>query len=104
MRLACRVQRPRRNNLLQGRRFPPCRHSKVRDREDAITKHASRVRSSESAHSLLGSTVHSRVMKQILLRIPAVFAKISFAELVKSPRGHFLSARKIMLPQHALDP
>ena len=44
------------------------------------------------------------VMKQILLRVPAVFAEIRFRELPQAPRGHFLSTRKIMLPQHALDP
>ena len=43
-------------------------------------------------------------MKQILLRVPAVFAEIRFRELPQPLRGHFPSTRKIMLPQHALDP
>src|SRR4029077_15872383 len=44
------------------------------------------------------------LMKQILLRIAAVFAEVGFSELPQPLRGHFLSTRKIMLPQHALDP
>ena len=44
------------------------------------------------------------VMKQILLRIPAVFSEVRFRELPEPLRGHFLSTRKIMLPQHAFDP
>src|SRR6266536_1810123 len=43
-------------------------------------------------------------MKQILLRVPAVFAEIGFRELAKPLRAHLPSTRKIMLPQHALDP
>ena len=43
-------------------------------------------------------------MKQILLRVPAVFAEIRFGELPQPLRRHFPSTRKIMLPQHALDP
>src|SRR6266436_2282749 len=44
------------------------------------------------------------VMKQILLRVPAVFSEVRFRELPEPLRGHFLSTRKIMLPQHALNP
>ena len=43
-------------------------------------------------------------MKQILLRISAVFSEVRFRELPQPLRGHFLSTRKIMLLQHALDP
>src|SRR5215831_5185595 len=43
-------------------------------------------------------------MKQILLRISAVFSEVRFRELPQPLRGHFLSTRKIMLPQYALDP
>src|SRR5512144_3047314 len=50
------------------------------------------------------STVHPRVMKQILLRVSAMFAEISFGELPQPLRANFPSTRKIMLPQHALDP
>src|SRR5262245_46608265 len=44
------------------------------------------------------------VMKQILLRISAVFAEITLGELAQPLLGHPLSPRKIMLPQHTLDP
>src|SRR5580765_1047136 len=43
-------------------------------------------------------------MKQILLRISTVFSEVRFRELPQPLRGHFLSTREIMLPQHALDP
>jgi hypothetical protein len=39
-----------------------------------------------------------RVMKQILLRVSAVFSEVRFRELPQPLRGHFLSTRKIMLP------
>src|SRR4029077_4731648 len=45
-----------------------------------------------------------RVMKQILLRVATVFAEVRFRELPQPLRAHFLSTRKIILPQHALDP
>ena len=44
------------------------------------------------------------MMKQILLRVSAVFAEIGFRKLPQPLRGHFPSPRKIVLPQHALDP
>src|SRR5438034_6624799 len=44
------------------------------------------------------------VMKQILLRIPAVFSEVRYRELPEPLRGHFLATRKIMLPQYARDP
>ena len=43
-------------------------------------------------------------MKQILLRVPAVFAEIGFGELPQPLRAHLLSTREIMLPQRPLDP
>src|SRR4030095_10027772 len=43
-------------------------------------------------------------MKHILLRVPTMFAEISFRELPQALRAHLLSRRKIMLPQDALDP
>jgi hypothetical protein len=52
----------------------------------------------------MSSRRHTRVMKQILLRVSAVFAEISLGELPQPLRGHFLSTRKIMLPQNAFDP
>ena len=52
----------------------------------------------------MSSRRQPRVMKQILLRVPAVFAEISLGELPQPLRAYFLSTRKIMLPQHALDP
>src|SRR5438094_9592654 len=44
------------------------------------------------------------MMKQILLRVPAVFAEIIFGEDAKPLRRHLFSTGKIMLRQHALDP
>src|SRR4029450_10935530 len=44
------------------------------------------------------------VMKQILLRVPAVFSKVPVREFSQPLRGHFPSTREIMLPQDALDP
>src|SRR5215475_2520122 len=52
----------------------------------------------------LNSRSHPRVMKQILLRVSAVFAEISVGELAQPVQGHSLSPRKIMLSQHTLDP
>jgi hypothetical protein len=43
-------------------------------------------------------------MKQVLLRIPAVFPKIGFGEFTQLLRCHFLPAREIMLSQNPLDP
>src|SRR6266480_2881098 len=50
------------------------------------------------------STVHPRMMKQVLLRVPTVFAEICLGELAQPLRGHFISTRKITLPQHTLYP
>src|ERR1041385_7186688 len=47
---------------------------------------------------------HPGVMKQILLRVPAMFSEVRLRELPQPPCGHFLSRRKIMLPQHSFDP
>ena len=52
----------------------------------------------------IAASATPRLMKQILLRVPAVFAEIGFGELAKPLRAHLPSTRKIMLPQHALDP
>ena len=52
----------------------------------------------------ISSRSHTRIMKQILLRVPAVFAEVRFRELPQPLRRHFPSTRKIMLPQNALDP
>ena len=52
----------------------------------------------------MSSRRHARMMKQILLRVATVFAEVRFRELPQPLRGHFLSTREIMLPQHALDP
>src|SRR5947209_9580547 len=52
----------------------------------------------------IAASATPRLMKQILLRVPAVFAEIGFGELAKPLRVHLPSTRKIMLPQHALDP
>ena len=43
-------------------------------------------------------------MKQVLLRVPAVFAEISLGEQPQALRSYFLSAGKIMLLQYTLDP
>jgi hypothetical protein len=43
-------------------------------------------------------------MKQVLLRIPAVFAKIGFGKFTQLLRRHFLPAREIMLSQNPFDP
>jgi hypothetical protein len=43
-------------------------------------------------------------MKQILLRVTSMFAKIGFAKFAQPLRRHFLRPRKIFLPQNALDP
>src|SRR6185436_4338463 len=45
-----------------------------------------------------------RLMKQILLRVSAVFSKVRLSKLMQPPRGQSLPTRKIMLPQDALDP
>src|SRR6266481_2241423 len=52
----------------------------------------------------IAASATPRLMKQILLRVSAVFTEISLGELLQPLRGHFLSTREIMLPQHALDP
>src|SRR5262249_47953181 len=52
----------------------------------------------------IAASSRSRVMKQILLCVSAVFTEISLGELAQPRSGHFLSTRKIMLPQHTLDP
>src|SRR6266576_1714585 len=52
----------------------------------------------------IAASATPRLMKQILLRVPAVFAEIGFGELAKPLHAHLPSPRKIMLPQHALDP
>src|SRR6266550_9369150 len=52
----------------------------------------------------IAASATPRLVKQILLRVPAVFAEIGFGELAKPLRAHLPSTRKIMLPQHALDP
>jgi hypothetical protein len=41
---------------------------------------------------------HPGMMKQILLRVPAVFAKIRFGKLTQPLRRRSFSTRKIMLP------
>src|SRR5438094_2129580 len=43
-------------------------------------------------------------MKQILLRMPAVFAEIRFRKLTQPLCRHLLSTREILLPQHPLNP
>ena len=43
-------------------------------------------------------------MKQVLLRIPTVFAKIGFRKFTQLLRRYFLPAREILLSQNALDP
>ena len=43
-------------------------------------------------------------MKQILLSVSAVFAEVGLSELAETVCRHFPSTRKVMLPQHALDP
>ena len=43
-------------------------------------------------------------MKQVLLRVSAVFAEISIGQLAQPLCRDLLSTRKIMLPQHPLDP
>src|SRR6266550_7744761 len=52
----------------------------------------------------IAASATPRLMKQILLRVSAVFAEIGFGELAKPLRAHLPSTRKIMLPQHAFDP
>ncbi len=44
------------------------------------------------------------MVKQVLLRVSAVFAKIGFREFAQLLRRHFLSTRQIMLSQNSLDP
>jgi hypothetical protein len=44
------------------------------------------------------------MMKQILLRVPAMFPKIGFGKFAQPPRCHFLSTPQITVPQNALDP
>jgi hypothetical protein len=44
------------------------------------------------------------MMKQILLRIPAMFAEIRFRKLAEPLCRHFFSTREILLPQHTLNP
>ena len=46
----------------------------------------------------------SRVMKQILLRVTAVFAKIRFRKFAQPQFSHFFLPRKILLFQNPLDP
>src|SRR5467141_2054923 len=46
----------------------------------------------------------SRVMKQVLLRVSAVFAEIGLGKVPQLLRRHFLSMRKIALSQNPLDP
>src|SRR5439155_25038520 len=44
------------------------------------------------------------MVKQILLRVYAVIAKVGFREFAQLPRRHFLSTRQIMLSQNSHDP
>src|SRR5438067_7819913 len=46
----------------------------------------------------------ARMMKQILLRIAAVFTEISLTKSAQLRRSHFSFPRKIFLPQDPLDP
>src|SRR5262249_58597218 len=50
------------------------------------------------------SRSHPRVIKKILLCVPAMFAEIGFGELPQQLRRHLPSTRKIILPQYPLDP
>jgi hypothetical protein len=43
-------------------------------------------------------------MKQVLLRVAAMFAKIGVTKFSQPLRVQFLSAGKILLPQNAVDP
>jgi hypothetical protein len=43
-------------------------------------------------------------MKQILLRVTSMFAKIGFAKFAQPPRRYLLGPRKIFLRQNALNP
>jgi hypothetical protein len=43
-------------------------------------------------------------MKQVLLRVTAMFAKIGFAKFPQPLRVQFPGAREILLPQNALNP
>jgi hypothetical protein len=44
------------------------------------------------------------MMKQVLLRITAVFAEIGFGKFTQPLRGHFPSTRKVLLSQNPFDP
>src|SRR5262245_34502357 len=46
----------------------------------------------------------SRVMKQVLLRVTAVFAKMRFSKFAKPQLSDFFLPRKILLFQNPLDP
>ena len=43
-------------------------------------------------------------MKQVLLRVTAVFAKIGFGKFTQPLRGYFFRPREVFLSQDALDP
>ena len=51
-------------------------------------------RSRGISRATLVSTVHPRVVKQILLRVPAVFSEVTFRELPQPLRGHFPSTAR----------
>ena len=46
----------------------------------------------------IAASAQPRVMKQVLLRITAVFAEIGFGKFTQPLRGYFLSTLKILLP------
>jgi hypothetical protein len=55
-------------------------------------------------NNLALSPIHPGVVKQILLRVTTVLAKILVAKFAKLLRGHLSFPREILLSQDALNP